>query len=170
MTRADVPALLERLGFPFAYDHFAEGEGPDPPFLVYRYPKADNFAADGVAYFKQDVLHIEVYTCLLYTRIYRLKFHRDIYKDLAALEKSVGENTENGSRLDMFSLEMFENIAYIMAKHADPAAVPDSPEDWLDSFNTFSIYQVLPQLIELWGLNVQTDVQAKKNFARLTGK
>ena len=99
-------------------------------------------------------------------RIYRLKFHRDIYKDLAALEKSVGENTENGSGLDMFSLEMFENIAYIMAKHADPAAVPDSPE----SFNTFSIYQVLPQLIELWGLNVQTDVQSKKNFARLTGK
>ena len=37
-------------------------------------------------------------------RIYRLKFHRDIYKDLAALEKSVGENTESGSGLDMFSL------------------------------------------------------------------
>ena len=49
MKKSDVPALLERLGFPFAYDHFAEGEGPDPPFLVYRYPKADNFAADGVA-------------------------------------------------------------------------------------------------------------------------
>lgn len=62
MKKSDVPALLERLGFPFSYDHFAEGEGPDPPFLVYRYPKADNFAADGVTYFKQDVLHIEVYT------------------------------------------------------------------------------------------------------------
>ena len=32
------------------------------------------------------------------------------------------------------------------------------------------ITQVLPQIIELWGLNTQTDVQAKKNFARLTGK
>ena len=32
----------------------------------------------------------------------------------------------------------------------------------MDGFNTFSIYQVLPQLIELWGLNVQTDVSAKK--------
>ena len=41
MKKSDVSALLERLGFPFAYDHFAEGEGPDPPFLVYRYPKAD---------------------------------------------------------------------------------------------------------------------------------
>ena len=25
-------------------------------------------------------------------RIYRLKFHRDIYKDLAVLEKAVGKN------------------------------------------------------------------------------
>ena len=43
-------------------------------------------------------------------RIYRLKFHRDIYKDLAALEKSVGDNSEGSSGLDMFSLEMFENM------------------------------------------------------------
>lgn len=53
-------------------------------------------------------------------RIYRLKFHRDIYKDLAALEKSVGDNSEGSSGLDMFSLEMFENIAYIMAKYNGP--------------------------------------------------
>ena len=102
-------------------------------------------------------------------RIYRIKFHRDIYKDLAALEKSVGRSEEGNSKLDMFSLEMFENIAYIMAKHAD-SSIPDTPEEWLDKFSTFSIYQVLPQLIELWGLNVQTDIQSKKNFARLTGK
>lgn len=56
---------------------------------------------------------------------------------------------------------MFENIAYIMAKHADPS-ISDSPEEWLDEFSTFSIYQVLPKIIELWGMNVQTDVQSKK--------
>ena len=61
----------------------------------------------------------------------------------------------------MFSLEMLENIAFIMAKHVDPA-IPDTPEEWLDNFNTFSIYQVFPQLIELWGLNVKTDVESKK--------
>lgn len=102
-------------------------------------------------------------------RIYRMKFQRDIYKDLKALEKSIGEGSEESSNLDMFSLEMFENIAFVMAKHAD-AAIPNTPEEWLDGFNTFSIYQVLPQLIELWGLNVQTDVAAKKNFARQTVK
>lgn len=96
-------------------------------------------------------------------RIYRLKFQRDIYKDLAVLEKSIGDGKEESSNLDMFSLEMFENIAFIMAKHADPS-IPDTPEEWLDNFNTFSIYQVLPQLIELWGLNVKTDVEAKKKL------
>ena len=102
-------------------------------------------------------------------RMYRIKFGRDIYKDLRQLEKAVGDNKEESSGLDTFSLEMFENIAYIMAKHADPA-VPNTPEEWLDGFNTFSIYQILPQIIELWGLNVQTDVQSKKNFAQLSGK
>ena len=102
-------------------------------------------------------------------RIYRIKFGRDIYKDLAKLEKSVSKNKEGNSEIDIPSLEMFENIAYIMAKHADPS-IPDTPEEWLDNFNTLSIYQVLPSLIELWGLNMKRDVQAKKAFAQLTGK
>ena len=103
-------------------------------------------------------------------RIYRLKFHRDIYKDLRDLEKAVDSSSEEQSSLDLFSLEMFENIAFVMAKHADPTAVPDSPEDWLDEFNTFSIYHVLPEIIELWGLNVQSEVESKKNFAKVNAK
>ncbi len=100
-------------------------------------------------------------------RIYRIRFNRDIYKDLRTLEKSIGNGNEEMSDLDLFSLEMFENIAYVMAKHAD-ANIPDTPEEWLDQFGTFSIYQVLPKLIELWGLNVQTQVDSKKNFDQLT--
>ena len=102
-------------------------------------------------------------------RLYRLKFRRDIYQDFAALQKSVGENTEESSALDIGSLEVFENIAYIMAKHAD-AAIPASPDEWLEQFNTFSIYEILPQLIDLWGLNVETQVKSKKNIARLTDR
>ena len=103
-------------------------------------------------------------------RIYRLKFHRDIYKDLRNLEKAVDSSRAEESNLDLLSLELFENIAYIMAKHADPTTVPDSPEEWLDEFSTFSIYQVLPEIIELWGLNIQSEVESKKNFARVSGK
>ena len=103
-------------------------------------------------------------------RIYRLKFQRDIYKDLRDLQKAVDASREEESNLDLLSLELFENIAYIMAKHADPTTVPDSPEEWLDEFSTFSIYQVLPEIIELWGLNIQSEVESKKNFARVSGK
>ena len=102
-------------------------------------------------------------------RLYRIRYGRDIYKDLSQLEKSVGNGDEDNSNLDVFSLEMYENIAYVMAKHADPN-IPDTPEEWLEEFNTFSIYQVLPKIIELWGLNLETDVTAKKNFAELSGK
>ena len=102
-------------------------------------------------------------------RIYRIKFGRDIYRDLASLEKATKKGDKKESNLDLVNLEIFENIAWIMAKHADPK-VPDTPEEWLDEFNTFSIYQVIPQLIELWGVNMQTTIQAKKNFTRLKEK
>lgn len=49
-----------------------------------------------------------------------------------------------------------------MAKYAELDKVPDSPEEWLDEFNTFSIYQVLLEIIKLWGLNIQSDVESKK--------
>lgn len=100
-------------------------------------------------------------------RLYRLKFRRDIFKDFIALEQSVQENT-SGITID--SLELFENIAYIMAKHADPDGVPENPDDWLENFNTFSIYEILPQLMDLWGLNIETQSESKKNIARLTEK
>ena len=57
----------------------------------------------------------------------------------------------------------------ILWQSADPS-IPDSSEEWLDKFSTFSIYQVLPKIIELWGLNVQTDVKFKKNFTQLTAR
>ena len=103
-------------------------------------------------------------------RIYRIKFHRDIFRDLKALAKTVETEDEDDSDIDLFSLEMFENIAYLMAKHADGKSVPDTPEEWLDQFETFSIYQVLPEIISLWGLNMQTQVESKKKFAQLNGK
>ena len=62
MTKEETVRMVEEMGLPFAYDHFTEGESPDPPFIVYLYPGSDNFAADGVAYFKMDRLRIEAYT------------------------------------------------------------------------------------------------------------
>lgn len=96
-------------------------------------------------------------------RLYRNKFGRDVYKDLMALNDAIKESTEEASTLDTFSLEMFESLAWVMAKHYDPEGVPDSVDDFLEQFNTFSIYQVLPELIDLWGINTKTTVPARKN-------
>ena len=54
--------IIEEMGIPFAYDHFAEGESPDPPLLCYLLPGSDNFAADGRVYYKMSEVRIELYT------------------------------------------------------------------------------------------------------------
>ncbi len=58
----DLIRLLEETGIPFAYDHFAEGESPDPPFICYLLPQSDNFSADGRVYLKVSSVNIELYT------------------------------------------------------------------------------------------------------------
>jgi len=103
-------------------------------------------------------------------RIYRIKFRRDIFKDLRALQNAVGDGDPESSNLDAFSLAVFESLSYVMAKHADPKNVPDDIDEWLDQFSTFSIYQVLPQLIELWGINMESESASKKNLSRASGK
>jgi hypothetical protein len=99
-------------------------------------------------------------------RMYRIKFKRDIFKDLTKLEKSYKGKTDDGEEMQIEDLEIFENVAYIMAWHADPS-IPGDINDWLDEFEMFSIYQVLPEILDLWGTNLVTDIQSKKTEAQL---
>lgn len=113
-------------------------------------------------------------------RLYRMKFKRDIFKDLAKLENaykqsqaekqsSVDRTPSDDASFQIDDLEIFENVAYIMAYHADNN-IPQSVEEWLDQFEMFSIYEVLPQLLELWGENIMTEVKAKKELAGVNGR
>ena len=54
--------ILKSIGFPYAYDHFAEGEAPDPPFVCYLLPGSDNFSADGKVYYRISEARVELYT------------------------------------------------------------------------------------------------------------
>ena len=54
--------MIAEMGIPFAYDHFAEGESPEPPFLCYLIPGSDHFSADGRVYQRIVQVHIELYT------------------------------------------------------------------------------------------------------------
>ncbi len=113
-------------------------------------------------------------------RIYRIKFRRDIFKDMEKIGTSVQKNKNkqenegvSDSDITIEDLSLFENVAYIMAEHAARKKgldIPDNIDDWLDQFNTFSIYTVFPEIIKLWNLNAQTDAEAKKNFDQVAGK
>ncbi len=64
MTHEQIVAMAAETGLPTAYDHFAEGESPNPPFLVFLFPQSNNFSADGQVYYKINQLHFELYTDL----------------------------------------------------------------------------------------------------------
>ena len=85
-------------------------------------------------------------TALRYRQRTGRGFMEDVTELLAALQSPAGMS---GANLDMFLI-----VAHIMAQQADPT-IPADPEEWLDQFDMFSIYEVLPQLVELWGLSTQ---------------
>lgn len=108
----------------------------------------------------------------LIPRLYRFKFKRDMVADMRSLQRAYAkasalpENATDAEREDaQFSvadLTIFENVAYIMAKHGGNE-MPDTPEEWLDSIDgVFSIYEVLPVILELWGMNMETTSIPKK--------
>lgn len=106
-------------------------------------------------------------------RIYRMKFGRDLFVDLQKIAKTTEEKGKSEEReeseIDIQDLSMFEQIAYTMAQHADPKNVPEDILDWLEQFETFSIYQILPEILKLWKLNQQTKSEAKKNLDKVAG-
>lgn len=110
-------------------------------------------------------------------RLYRHRIGRDIVQDMKRLDKAFKkaakdaetEEEKEEARLSVLDLEIFENVAYIMARQYDPD-IPDSPEEWLEEFSVFSIYDVLPEILTLWNLNNRTTAVPKKNRRRRSGK
>ena len=98
------------------------------------------------------------------TKRYRQKFNRDLFKDIESLIPKVNEDA-----LGVDDLECFMNIAYIMAWQYDNT-IPEDPDDWLDQFEMFDIYFILPQIIELWGLNMVELEEPKKKAEEQSGK
>lgn len=102
-------------------------------------------------------------------RLYRARFGRDLLADLDTLIEGMNQGSAENSSLSALDLELFENIAYTMAKQADPG-IPETPEEWLDTFEIFSIYNVLPQIMEMWQLNTLTTSESKKKARAATAR
>ena len=108
----------------------------------------------------------------LVPRLYRFRFGRDMIADMRQLQKAFRKATSlpdnateeeiQDAQLSILDLTIFENVAYIMAKHADKTVAEDL-ESWLDDFSMFYIYEVRHHILELWGLSQETTSVAKKN-------
>lgn len=104
-------------------------------------------------------------------RLYRHRMGRDIIQDLNKLKKAYNkalslpdtatDEEKEDAQLSSLDLEIFENVAYIMAHQYD-TNIPNNPEDWLDEFKTFSIYEILPSVLELWAMNEMQTAKPKK--------
>lgn len=102
-------------------------------------------------------------------RLYRIKFRRDILQDITRLKKAFVANQNDDKEFEILDLELFENVAYIMARHADPT-MPGDICEWLDMFNMFSIYEILPGILELWCINEESQIESKKKLNQVAGK
>ena len=78
-------------------------------------------------------------------RLYRMIIGRDMIIDMNNLIKAYEKAKKTDESLDIISLQTFEDVSYVMARHADPDIEQRTPEEWLDTFNMFSIFTVLPQ-------------------------
>lgn len=103
-------------------------------------------------------------------RLYRIKFGRDIMQDMKSIETALKDAEKNEGPIPPKLLEIFEDVSYLMAKHADPDMEAKSPDEWLEGFDTFSIYMVFPQLLDLWKSNNMTLGESKKKAGLPTGK
>lgn len=105
-------------------------------------------------------------------RLYRHKIGRDIIQDMAKLQKAFAKAAQlpkdatdeerEAAQLSVMDLEIFENVAFIMARQYDQN-IPDNVDAWLDEFETFSIYEIFPEILALWNMNNKTTSKPKKN-------
>ena len=126
--------------------------------------------------------------------LYKRRFRSDMISDMMNVAKTmdesklkavevIGSAQEEGKALSaadvsaaadmltMMDLTIFLNACYIMAKQGDPEGVPEDPDEWLDSIDgVFSIWEVMPAVLDLWGLNNETMSTAKKNSGQRPGK
>lgn len=88
--------------------------------------------------------------------LYREAFHRDVIADM----RRIMENWKKGH--DDLDFSCIEKIAFIMAKQGGSENTEDIVK-WLSQFDgLLSVYQALPDIVEVWKIGNETQVQAKK--------
>lgn len=99
----------------------------------------------------------------LIPRLYRRFFCRDMIVDMRQLKKAYEKSKgDEDAQLSALDLTIFENVAWLMLMHAGED-VGDNPDEWLDSIDgVFSVYAVMPTVMQLWQENEATTARPKK--------
>ena len=103
-------------------------------------------------------------------RMYRMQFGRDVLLDMRLLQTAMEAAQKKKAALPPQLLGILENLAYCMAKHADPSFQAETVEAWLEGFGPMAIYEAMPQLMDIWRANNATSVASKKKQDPPTGK
>ena len=89
---------------------------------------------------------------------YRHEFNADLLLELNKIYKSTDRKT--GVIAEGTDLSVIENLAYIMAKQADPAI--GTQDDWLDQFEPLDIYEAMREIMSIWTASTTTTATSKK--------
>lgn len=91
---------------------------------------------------------------------YKMQFQRDGLKDLLKLQGAINLETKELKDAEQLDLEVFYNMTWVLAKVANPDIPP--PLEWLDTFSEFPLMEIIPEVIELMLLCLQSSVKSKK--------
>lgn len=86
----------------------------------------------------------------------------DIFKDLMKINEAREGVESDAEFFESIDMGMFERIAYVMS---DAQANHISIEDWLSQFEMMDILTALPDIMELWEANADTQSIAKNTEA-----
>lgn len=108
----------------------------------------------------------------LLPRKYRYKFGRDMVKDINGLRRRLLELVDAYKAGDLEAdftpeeVEAFEDLTWTFAKAGDPT-IPDSVEEWLDSFEeVLGVYTLLPEVLLLWSESERGTAEPAKKAER----
>ena len=104
---------------------------------------------------------VKLKTSAAIPRMYRELAKRDIFVDMRNLVSAKKGKKININELQPETLEIMEDLAYCMAKHADPS-VPEDPLDWLSQFPTFAVYGIATEAMKMWTEDQRTMSKPKK--------
>lgn len=87
---------------------------------------------------------------------YKSQFSKDFFVDIMKLSSLDGLNSKkiNIEKIEKLDFEVFYNIIWVLAKTADKK-IPD-PITWLDGFDEFPLFEIIPELQDLILASIQT--------------